>query len=150
VDYPVGRRVAALRALVDEGRTEFAKRLAMRGLSATNLKEIENGTRPLAEHERQRIAEACGVSPAFFTMDLAEVPDDSSLRGYVESLDNEVTVIKQIVFDLVVNLKRTGAAGVPPLPGETGRRLREAPPTTEDPSLPDSAPGSETGSGNGE
>lgn len=93
------RRLIAARALADITVKELAARIQeaghTRGYSADNLGLMERGKRPIQPQNIAVLAEACGVSPAFFSVDLAALGETADaangLRERIESLEAEQT-----------------------------------------------------------
>lgn len=93
------RRLIAARALADITVKELAVRIQeaghTRGYSADNLGLMERGKRPIQPQNIAVLAEACGVSPAFFTVDFAgldDTPPDalSAIEDRLERLTAEL------------------------------------------------------------
>lgn len=66
------KRTRAARELAGiRSHAEFAKKIAQRGLSASNLRAMERGERPVGRADKFAIADACGLVADWFDIDIA-------------------------------------------------------------------------------
>lgn len=87
------RRLKAARALGGfDSQGALADALTLPRFGERTIREVELGKRPLFEHEAGAVAAACGISAAFFTIDLEHLDDATprlspeSAREFLEEL----------------------------------------------------------------
>jgi hypothetical protein len=74
MQHSTAKRFRAARALGGYKNLEaLGDAVNMPNLSARNMREVEAGNRALHPHEAEAVAKACGIDPAFFIADLADL-----------------------------------------------------------------------------
>lgn len=106
------RRIKAARMVAGiASASALAERIGSRGLGDKTLRKIESGVRPARLHELQRIASACGLPVAFFTLELDELgqrladdspPDiEAAIAAVIPEIESVVTarVLRRLGVD---------------------------------------------------
>lgn len=96
----VRRRIRAARIIAGFDKVDdLALTLNIDGLKRDTLYEIESGKRAVRPHELRLIAEACGISPAFFEVDFAHLNADEPVEldtdERLERLEGAVILLVQ-------------------------------------------------------
>lgn len=85
------RRLIAARALagltVKQLAAEIQARGHTRGYSAENIGLMERGRRPIQPQNIPVLAAACGLSPAFFSVDFSSLEDQDELAAVGDRLE---------------------------------------------------------------
>lgn len=97
------RRTRAARELAGiRSHQELADRIGQRNLSASNIRSMERGTRPLYRSDLFAIAEACGLPLAWFEADIA-----ATLRGVASLPPDPAERFEQELADAASQLDDT-------------------------------------------
>lgn len=99
-NFPIERRLRAAMALAGMDFPALAKALGRQGMGARMLRYWADpeDTRTPQPHHLRYIAEACNISPAFFTVDFGAIEHDAAtstdeLGERVRRLEAEVAVL---------------------------------------------------------
>jgi hypothetical protein len=114
------RRMKAALALAGITIEELAARINRRGYGTKTLYNMQGGkgARPILPADQEVIARACGLSPAFFTIDFADLPD-TELSDRVAALESDLERLSPILKEpdaldaLLQALGDLGLAGSP-------------------------------------
>lgn len=96
------RRMKAALALAGIGVEELAQRINLRGYGAKTLYNMqgETGARPILPRDQEVIARACGLSPAFFTIDFGQIPADT-ITDRLHRLEQQVQALLSAIPDVM-------------------------------------------------
>lgn len=124
--FPIERRIRAAMVLAGVDFSELARRIGRQGMAARTLRGMATPEeKPVPQpHHLRYIAEACGISPSFFTIDLAMLDGETraeikDLRSRLEAVEDQLrkTRLEDFAADLAA-LRRSleGLRGTEDLP----------------------------------
>lgn len=107
------RRMRAAMALAGLTVKQLAARIDGRGYSDKTLNNmLGDRLRPIEPRDFPVLAQACGLTPAFFTIDFSTIADDPALAERVEALERQMATVSAALF------KRSEGDAPPSPPGE--------------------------------
>lgn len=119
-------RLVAARVLAgfeqEDLAAELRRRGHTRGYSVDNIGLMERGKRPIQPQEVPVFAAACGVSPAFFSVDFStledQLPVDPTLSERLDEVSAQQTEDSARLAQLEATVRRLIARGLREPPGE--------------------------------
>jgi hypothetical protein len=92
------RRMKAAIALAGITVEELAERIDRRGYGAKTLYNMqgEAGGRPILAQDQEVIAKACGLSPAFFTIDFSKLQAPAD-EDRITTLERQMAAVLQVI-----------------------------------------------------
>lgn len=94
------RRMRAALALADLTIEELSERIGRRGYGDKTLYNMqgETGKRPILPQDIEVISKACGISPAFFSIDFSDLPDTTTVDR-LTALEKQVSDLSRLAIE---------------------------------------------------